>query len=146
MVGKQVKYWLLIIIVSYVPVIAIEMLERTLWYHTALGRGTIGRIEGLFIIFIFPAYLVRMNYLFAKKHNKKTALFIINSFIVLHCICIAAALGRASYAGARGVVEDAEDFAFVWNTLEWAAAAFVSLIWIITAFINLNIKHQTPDE
>ena len=139
--GKQVKYWLLIILLSYVPVIAIELLEKLLWYYTTLQPKYIITVDGIFSAGLFPIYLARINYTLAKKYDKDTFSFIINCFIILSGVIIGCSMCQTSYANSRGVVDDPEDFAFFWNGIEGMAALIVSILTSI-ATLGVFVTHS----
>lgn len=131
MFKREVKYWFLVVVLSYAPVITVELLEKILWYHTEIHPGHIIEVDAIFTVLIFPYYLTYLNYSLAKKYGKDSLSFIINCFLVITCVLAAFTMCANSYADSRGIIDDPEGANFAANSLEGIISLIVTFLFLM---------------
>lgn len=99
---KDIKYWFLIIILSYVPTISVHYIIRPLWYKGIDSYSSATSFELLFTILVLPIYLIAINYFIARKFSKLTVFFLLNAVMIISCIIISTRLHLNNWTDSIG--------------------------------------------
>lgn len=99
---RTIKYWSLIIILSYLPTISVHYIVRPAWYNGIDSYSSATSFELLFTVLILPIYLVVINYFIARKFSKLTVLFLLNAVMIISCIIISTRLHLKNWTDSIG--------------------------------------------
>lgn len=99
---KDVKYWCLIIVLSYSPTILVHYAVRPMWFKSVEFHTSASLFELFFTMLLLPIYLTVVNYLIAKNYSKLTKSFFLNAIIILSCIIISSELGLKNWTDSIG--------------------------------------------
>jgi len=137
--GNSIRFWGIVIIVSYLPTIVLHLLAKPMWNSNINESNVrIAIFEAILTMIIFPVYLVAINFFLARKFEEKRKYFIFNFLIVLSCIWISSYLSMRNWSYHLGYYTIPDN-----NTLEiigfeeWTGY-LISIIGFFIAFFNLK--------
>jgi len=139
---KEIKYWVYILLLSYVPTIGLHFLIRPIWYKDVDNFTNATTIETLFTIAFLPLYLVVTHYLIFKKYDKTTTSFIINCLIILSCVFISTFLHFKNWADSIGSWNSPDTETIMVMDFERTSGIIVSSIGFIIVFLRLWYKNK----
>jgi ABC-type protease/lipase transport system fused ATPase/permease subunit len=140
--NKELKYWIYVIILSYLPTIGFHFIIRPMWYKGVDYFTDATTMETLFTIIFMPLYLVVTNYLLFKKHNKTNISFIINCIIILSCVFISTSLHFKNWADSIGSWDNPDTETIMVMNFERTAGIVVSVIGLTIVFVRLWNKNK----
>lgn len=138
---KHLKYWTLIILLSYGPTFGIHYLIRPFWFDETDDHSGLSISEMLITILFLPLYLVVFNYIAAKKYETK-AFFFFNAAIIVSCIYISSRLHFLNWADSVGSRENPDFETKEVIALEQMLGLIIAVIGLTIAFFQLYTKKK----
>ena len=143
---KEIIYWIIVVIINYVPTFGLHLLVRPMWYKGQESCTSASGIELIFTILILPLYLIITNYYLAKMHKKLNILFILNGIIIFTCIFISAHLSFVNWADSIGSynTDDYETLGLI--DLERNSGIVLSSIGLLIIYLRVRYKVKIQKE
>jgi hypothetical protein len=139
--AKHLKYWTLVVIISFGVTIGVHYLFRPLWFSNTGDHSHLSIVETSFTVVLLPVILLIVNYRLTKKFAIKTS-FIINAIIILSCVVIATGLQFRNWADSVGSSTHPGEETLKGVTRERTVALIVAAIGILLTYFKLSKERR----
>lgn len=136
--AKGIIYWILVLILSFVPTIGFHFMLRPNWYKGVDSFTSATTTEMFFTIVLLPIYLIVANYLLAKKFGNAREVFILNGIVILSCIIISTHFHFKNWADSIGSYDNPDGETLAVMNFERTAGIIVSLIELVIVFFRIR--------
>jgi len=140
---KHLKYWTLILLISFGLTIGFHYLLRPYWFDKADEHTNLTTLESIFTIALLPILLVTINYLLAKKFDTRK-LFVINAIIICSCIILSSRLHFLNWADSIGSRDKPDLETLEVIGFERDLGLIVTTVGLIIIFFRVYKKRKLP--
>lgn len=138
---KQLTYWILIILYSYIPTIGVHYLIRPYWFEKGSDHTSTTSFELFFTMILLPVYLVAGHFILSKKYRTERY-FAVNALLILSSIAISAYLHFLNWADSVGNRSNPDAGTRAVMTFEVTTGSIIAMIGIALAYYRHYKKSQ----
>ena len=140
---QELKYWSLIVVLSYVPTVLIHLAFRSMWYKGVDSSTSATTIEMMITMFALPLYLGLMNYYLSNRIWKMTSAIFINGLIMISCVWLSSYLHFKNWADSTGGWSNPDSETLEVMKFEKIVGTIVCIAVLVIIFFYKNQKQKT---
>jgi hypothetical protein len=138
---RDIKYWLTIVILNFIPIFIIQKTLGLFWSSNYETNTKLAILNLLLTIVVVPFVLIVINYNIAKKYSQRY--FIINGFLICCAVTLCAHLGFINWADSVGDYYNPDQETVGVVSFEKIAGIVLTVIGTTIGQLSINEKKNT---
>lgn len=146
MTAKQVRYWILLLGLSFLPTIAVPFLIKPMWFKGVDSFTRATEIQLVFSVIVLPIFLLVTHYILARNFKRYHSGFLLNVLIIVCCIFLSTHLHFSNWASSIGNSESADAETLGVMNLERSVGTGMSLLGCVLVYFRLRAEKKRQEE